>query len=74
MNKSKEIYGIDISKNVFDVYSVLNGHQQFKNDEKGLVIIVGNTVIRIYKKQRQQKKPLLCSGFSSLYSLTATPW
>lgn len=35
MNKSKEIYGIDISKNVFDVYSNLKGHQQFVNDVKG---------------------------------------
>lgn len=35
MNKSKEIYGIDISKNVFDVYSNLKGHQQFTNDVKG---------------------------------------
>ena len=35
MNKYKEIYGIDISKNVFDVYGSLSGHHQFKNDEKG---------------------------------------
>ncbi len=35
MNKYKEIYGIDISKAVFDVYGSETGHTQFKNDEKG---------------------------------------
>lgn len=35
MNKDKEIYGIDVSKNVLDVYSNLSGHLQFTNDEKG---------------------------------------
>jgi transposase len=35
MNKDKEIYGIDISKVVFDVYSQGSGHHQFNNDEKG---------------------------------------
>lgn len=35
MNKYKEIYGVDISKDVFDVYGSLSGHAQFKNDEKG---------------------------------------
>ena len=35
MNKYKEIYGIDISKNVFDVYGSQTGHNQFKNDEQG---------------------------------------
>ena len=35
MNKDKKIYGIDISKNVFDVYSESTGHFQIKNDEKG---------------------------------------
>ncbi len=37
MNKYKEIYGIDISKNVFDVYGSQSGHDQFKNDEKGFL-------------------------------------
>lgn len=37
MNKDKEIYGIDISKNVFDVYSKADGHIQFNNDEKGFL-------------------------------------
>jgi len=37
MNKYKEIYGIDISKDVFDVYGSQSGHQQFKNDVKGFV-------------------------------------
>ena len=35
MNKYSEIYGVDISKDVFDVYSDSSGHKQFKNDEKG---------------------------------------
>ena len=35
MNKDKKIYGIDISKKVFDVYSEGSGHLQFANDEKG---------------------------------------
>lgn len=37
MNKYKEIYGVDISKDVFDVYGSLSGHNQFKNDEKGFL-------------------------------------
>jgi len=35
MNKYTEIYGIDVSKRVFDLYSSTSGHQQFSNDEKG---------------------------------------
>lgn len=35
MTKGKKIYGIDISKNVFDVYSDTSGHFQFNNDDKG---------------------------------------
>jgi len=35
MNKDKEIYGIDVSKNVLDVYSQRSGHLQFTNNEKG---------------------------------------
>jgi len=35
MNKYKEIYGIDISKDVFDVYGSQTGQNQFKNDERG---------------------------------------
>lgn len=35
MDKNNEIFGIDISKDVFDVYSYHNGHQQFKNDDNG---------------------------------------
>ncbi|AOW22059.1 transposase [Urechidicola croceus] len=38
MDKDKKIYGIDISKNVFDVYTQETGHHQFKNDEKGFVL------------------------------------
>ncbi|MGB6269744.1 MAG: IS110 family transposase [Olleya sp.] len=35
MTKDKKIYGIDISKSVFDIYSESSGHYQLKNDEKG---------------------------------------
>ena len=35
MNKYKEIFGVDISKDVFDVHGSISGHNQFKNDEKG---------------------------------------
>lgn len=40
MNKYKEIYGIDISKKVFDVYNQESGHLQFTNDEKGFKLLV----------------------------------
>lgn len=40
MNKDKEIFGIDISKDVFDVYSVLEGHCQFKNDSTGFKLFL----------------------------------
>lgn len=35
MNKYTETFGIDISKNVFDCYGSMQGHLQFKNNEKG---------------------------------------
>lgn len=35
MNKSKQIYGVDISKKVFDVANPNGEHDQFANDEKG---------------------------------------
>ena len=35
MSKYKEIYGVDISKDDFDVYSISQGHCQFKNDATG---------------------------------------
>lgn len=35
MTKYKEIYGVDISKDVFDVFGSLTGHRQFKNTEVG---------------------------------------
>ncbi len=35
MNKYKEIFGVDISKDVFDVYRSKSGHNQFKNDVSG---------------------------------------
>ncbi|WP_299444352.1 IS110 family transposase [uncultured Aquimarina sp.] len=40
MYKYKEIYGIDISKDVFDVYGNTQGHIEFKNDEKGFKSLV----------------------------------
>lgn len=35
MNKNTEFFGIDISKDVFDVYCEGTGHIQLRNDEKG---------------------------------------
>lgn len=35
MTKDRKIYGIDISKSVFDIYSKAKGHVQLKNDESG---------------------------------------
>ncbi|GAA4898242.1 hypothetical protein GCM10023311_23860 [Flaviramulus aquimarinus] len=40
MNKYSEIYGLDISKDVFDVYGSESGHNQFKNDEKGFNVFL----------------------------------
>ncbi|WP_438961888.1 IS110 family transposase [Nonlabens sp.] len=35
MNKYKETFGVDISKDVFDVHGSESGHEQYKNDETG---------------------------------------
>lgn len=35
MTKDRKIYGIDISKDVFDLYNDTSGHVAFKNEEKG---------------------------------------
>lgn len=35
MDKYKEIFGVDISKDVFDVHGNSSGHNQYKNDETG---------------------------------------
>lgn len=35
MIKDRKIYGIDISKSVFDIYSKSKGHVELKNDESG---------------------------------------
>ena len=40
MNKYKETFGVDISKDVFDVYGSESGHSQFKNDEQGFKLFV----------------------------------
>jgi transposase len=37
MNKYKEIFGVDISRDVFDVYGSKSGHNQFKNDASGFM-------------------------------------
>jgi len=35
MTKYKEIFGVDISKDVFDVHGNISGHNQYKNDASG---------------------------------------
>ncbi|MFT4849931.1 MAG: transposase [Sediminicola sp.] len=35
MNKYKETFGVDISKDVFDVHVANIGHNQYKIDESG---------------------------------------
>jgi len=35
MNKYKEIFGVDISKDVFDIHGSKNGHDQFKKNPSG---------------------------------------
>jgi transposase len=35
MNEYKETFGVDISKDVFDVHGSKTGHNQYKNDESG---------------------------------------
>ncbi|MFD2529347.1 IS110 family RNA-guided transposase [Polaribacter marinaquae] len=42
MNKYKEIFGVDISKDVFDVYGSTSGHNQFKNDASGFNFFLKN--------------------------------
>ena len=40
MNKSTIFVGIDISKDVFDIYDTKDGHFQFSNDEKGFKLFI----------------------------------
>lgn len=40
MNKYKETFGVDISKDVFDVYGSVCGHSQFKNDSSGFKLFL----------------------------------
>lgn len=40
MNKYSKIYGADISKDVFDVFSFQEGHRQFSNDPKGFTALL----------------------------------
>ncbi|MGC6431628.1 MAG: IS110 family transposase [Jejuia sp.] len=35
MNKDRKIYGIDVSKDVLDLYNDSSGYEQFTNEEKG---------------------------------------
>tara|TARA_R110001606_G_C15247840_1_gene637008 strand:- start:43 stop:1014 length:972 start_codon:yes stop_codon:yes gene_type:complete len=42
MNKYKEIFGVDISKDVFDVYGSKSGHNQFKNAASGFMSFLKN--------------------------------
>lgn len=39
MNKNTTILGIDISKDVFDVYGTIEGHRQYENNEKGFALL-----------------------------------
>lgn len=38
MDKYTEIYGVDISKDVFDVFEPATGHKQFKNSGQGFIV------------------------------------
>ena len=40
MDKYKEIFGVDISKDVFDVYGNDCGHSQYNNDSFGFKLFV----------------------------------
>ena len=40
MDKYKETFGVDISKDVFDVYGSDCGHSQFNNDSSGFKLFV----------------------------------
>ena len=40
MNKYKETFGVDISKDVFDVYGSEHRHSQFKNDAQGFKLFL----------------------------------
>jgi transposase len=42
MNKYKEIFGVDIRKDVFDVYGSKSGHDQFNNDAFGFKSFLKN--------------------------------
>jgi len=42
MNKNTTILGIDISKDVFDVYDTIEGHRQYENNEKGFALLCRN--------------------------------
>jgi len=41
MNKYKETFGVDISKDVFDVHGSSVGHNQYRNDESGFKKLLG---------------------------------
>ncbi|MBW2962936.1 hypothetical protein [Mesonia aestuariivivens] len=45
MDKYKETFGVDISKDVFDVYSSEGGHSQFKNDSSRFKLFVNTLAV-----------------------------
>nr|WP_233357720.1 IS110 family transposase [Haloflavibacter putidus] len=45
MDKYKETFGVDTSKDVFDVYSSEGGHSQFKNDSSGFKLFVSTLAV-----------------------------
>ena len=45
MDKYKETFGVDISKDVFDVYGSEGGHSQFKNDSSGFKLFVSTLAV-----------------------------
>ena len=53
MHKNTEIFGIDISKDVFDVYSHQKGHQSCKNDAQGFKSFLKTITKEAYPDQEQ---------------------
>jgi len=61
MNKNKQIYGVDISKNVFDVVDAKGNNYQFKNDGKGF---------KLFQKILSSKAVSLLTCKISVWDLT----
>lgn len=47
MNKYKETFGVDISKDVFDVHGSKSGHNQYKNDESGFKMFLKELPVNV---------------------------